>query len=38
VVRIAAADSHVPYSVAQEAAIIPNVEQVVAALRRLESY
>ena len=38
VVRVAARDSHVPYSVAQEAAIIPNVDQVIAALRRLAAY
>jgi pyruvate/2-oxoglutarate/acetoin dehydrogenase E1 component len=36
--RVAARDCHVPYSPAQEEAIIPNAAQVVAAIRRLVAY
>lgn len=36
--RVAARDSHVPYSVAQETAIVPGAADVVAALRRLVAY
>src|SRR5688572_13484201 len=38
VARVAARDSHVPYSVAQETAIVPSAADVAAALRTLAAY
>ncbi len=38
VVRVAAADCHLPFAESQEAEIIPNPTRVAAALRRLASY
>lgn len=38
VVRIGAKDSHIPYNHEQESAIIPNVEDVTAAVRTLAAY
>jgi pyruvate/2-oxoglutarate/acetoin dehydrogenase E1 component len=38
VTRVAARDSHVPYAEAQEAAIVPNTQQVADAIRRLVAY
>lgn len=38
IVRVAAADCHIPYAPSLEAAVIPNVEDVVAAARRLAAY
>lgn len=38
VVRLAAADTPIPYAQALEAAVVPNVEDVVAAARRLARY
>jgi len=38
ILRVAAADAHLPYAPSLEAAIIPNVDDVVAALRRLAAY
>jgi pyruvate/2-oxoglutarate/acetoin dehydrogenase E1 component len=38
VLRVAARDSHVPYAEAQESAIIPGVQDVATALRRLAAY
>jgi 2-oxoisovalerate dehydrogenase E1 component beta subunit len=38
VMRVAAADCHVPYAEAQEAAIVPGVKDVVEAIRRLAAY
>src|SRR5688572_21070058 len=38
VMRVAAKDSHVPYAVAQETAIVPGAADVAAALRRLAAY
>ena len=38
ILRVAAADAHIPYAPSLEQAIIPNVEDVVAALRRLAAY
>jgi 2-oxoisovalerate dehydrogenase E1 component beta subunit len=38
ILRVAAADTHIPYAPTLEEAVIPNVEDVVAALRRLGAY
>ena len=38
ILRVAAADTHIPYAPSLEEAVIPNVEDVVAALRRLGAY
>lgn len=38
IVRVAAADCHIPYAPSLEAAVIPNVEDVIAAARRLAAY
>lgn len=38
ILRVAAADTHIPYAPSLEEAIIPNVEDVVMALRRLGAY
>jgi 2-oxoisovalerate dehydrogenase E1 component beta subunit len=38
ILRVAAADAHLPYAPELEGAIIPNVEDVLAALRRLAAY
>lgn len=38
ILRVAAADTHIPYAPNLEEAIIPNVEDVVVALRRLGAY
>jgi 2-oxoisovalerate dehydrogenase E1 component beta subunit len=38
ILRVAAADCHIPYAPPLEAAIIPNVQDVVAAARRLAAY
>jgi 2-oxoisovalerate dehydrogenase E1 component beta subunit len=38
IVRVAAADTHIPYAPSLEEAVIPNVDDVVAALRRLAAY
>ena len=38
IMRLAAADTHIPYAPALEEAILPNVEDVVQAARRLAQY
>ncbi|HYU18982.1 MAG TPA: alpha-ketoacid dehydrogenase subunit beta [Chloroflexota bacterium] len=38
VLRVAAADTHIPYAPTLEEAVIPNVDDVLAALRRLAAY
>ena len=38
IVRVAAADAHLPYAPSLEEAIVPNVDDVVGALRRLAAY
>jgi 2-oxoisovalerate dehydrogenase E1 component beta subunit len=38
IVRVAAADTHIPYAPSLEEAVIPNVDDVVGALRRLAAY
>jgi 2-oxoisovalerate dehydrogenase E1 component beta subunit len=38
ILRVAAADTHIPYAPSLEETVIPNVEDVVAALRRLGAY
>ncbi len=38
VTRVAARDSHVPYAEAQEAAIVPNAQQVAGAMRQVAAY
>jgi 2-oxoisovalerate dehydrogenase E1 component subunit beta len=38
IIRVAAADCHIPYAPSLEAAIIPNVQDVIAAARRLGAY
>jgi len=38
ILRVAAADAHIPYAPSLEQAIIPNVADVLAALRRLAAY
>ena len=38
ILRVAAADTHIPYAPSLEEAVIPNVEDVVTALRRLAAY
>ena len=38
ILRVAAADTHIPYAPSLEEAVIPNVDDVVAALRRLAAY
>lgn len=38
ILRVAAADTHIPYAPSLEEAVIPNVEDVVTALRRLGAY
>ncbi len=38
VLRVAAADTHIPYAPSLEEAVIPNVDDVEAALRRLAAY
>ncbi|MCC7370450.1 MAG: alpha-ketoacid dehydrogenase subunit beta [Chloroflexi bacterium] len=38
ILRVAAADTHIPYAPSLEEAVIPNVEDVVMALRRLGAY
>jgi 2-oxoisovalerate dehydrogenase E1 component beta subunit len=38
VMRVAAADTHIPYAPSLEEAVIPNVDDVVAALGRLAAY
>ncbi len=38
IVRVAAADTHIPYASGLEEAVIPNVDDVVTALRRLAAY
>jgi 2-oxoisovalerate dehydrogenase E1 component beta subunit len=38
IVRVAAADCHIPYAPALEAAIIPSVGDLLAAARRLAAY
>jgi 2-oxoisovalerate dehydrogenase E1 component beta subunit len=38
IVRVAAADTHIPYAPSLEEAVIPNVDDVIAALRRLAAY
>jgi 2-oxoisovalerate dehydrogenase E1 component beta subunit len=38
ILRVAAADTHIPYAPALEEAVIPNTEDVLAALRRLAAY
>ena len=36
--RLAAADTHIPYAPALEEAVLPNVDDVVHAVRRLAEY
>ena len=38
ILRVAAADTHIPYAPTLEEAVIPNTEDVLAALRRLAAY
>ncbi len=38
ILRVAAADTHIPYAPTLEEAVIPNVDDVLAALRRLAAY
>jgi 2-oxoisovalerate dehydrogenase E1 component beta subunit len=38
IMRLAAADTHIPYAPALEEAILPNAEDVVVAVRRLAEY
>jgi len=38
ILRVAAADTHIPYAPDLEEAVIPNVEDVLTALRRLAAY
>jgi 2-oxoisovalerate dehydrogenase E1 component beta subunit len=38
IMRVAAADTHIPYAPTLEEAVIPNVDDVLAALRRLAAY
>ena len=38
ILRVAAADTHIPYAPTLEGAVIPNVDDVLAALRRLAAY
>src|SRR4051794_33161477 len=38
ILRVAAADTHIPYAPSLEEAVIPNVDDVVVALRRLAAY
>jgi len=38
ILRVAAADAHLPYAPSLEEAIVPNVDDVLAALRRLAAY
>jgi 2-oxoisovalerate dehydrogenase E1 component beta subunit len=38
ILRVAAADTHIPYAPGLEEAVIPNVDDVLAALRRLAAY
>lgn len=38
IVRVAAADTHIPYAPTLEEAVIPNVDDVLAALRKLAAY
>jgi 2-oxoisovalerate dehydrogenase E1 component beta subunit len=38
IMRVAAADTHIPYAPTLEEAVIPNVDDVLAALRKLAAY
>jgi 2-oxoisovalerate dehydrogenase E1 component beta subunit len=38
ILRVAAADTHIPYAPSLEEAVIPNVDDVIIALRRLAAY